>query len=156
MKRWLALCLCALFTFPLWSCTQKESSTDQTPDQLLESMKAAVGEENLPMLQAGDETLLQSFYGLSPDDLTSYAWEFAAINVRADEFFVAQVKEGRMDAVRSAVEKRQADLESTWKQYLPEVYDTVKQSRTVEKGDFILYVVSPQADEAVAAFEKAF
>lgn len=156
MKRWLALCLCALFAFPLWCCTQKESSTDQTPDQLLESMKTAVGEENLPMLEAGDETLLQSFYGLSPDDLTSYAWELAAINVQADEFFVAQVKEGHMDAVRSAIEKRQADLESTWKQYLPEVYDTVKDSRTVEKGDFILYVVSPQADEAVAAFEKAF
>ena len=119
-------------------------------------MKTAVGEENLPMLEAGDETLLQSFYGLSPDDLTSYAWELAAINVQADEFFVAQVKEGHMDAVRSAIEKRQADLESTWKQYLPEVYDTVKDSRTVEKGDFILYVVSPQADEAVAAFEKAF
>ena len=100
--------------------------------------------------------MLQSFYGLSPDDLTSYAWELAAINVQADEFFVAQVKEGHMDAVRSAIEKRQADLESTWKQYLPEVYDTVKDSRTVEKGDFILYVVSPQADEAVAAFEKAF
>ena len=155
MKRWLAICLSALLVLTLWGCA-REKNTEQTPEEFLKSMKESVGKDNFPNLQAGDDSLLESFYGLSPDDLTAYAWEFSSVNVRADEFFVAQVKEGRMDAVRSAVDKRQADLESTWQRYLPEVYDTVKDSRTVEKGDFILYVVSPQADQVVAAFEKAF
>ena len=76
------------------------------------------------------------------------------MNVRADEFLVAKVKEGEMEAVEAGIAQRQEDLDATWSQYLPDVYETVKDARVVKNGNYILFVVSDSADDAVAVFDE--
>ena len=76
------------------------------------------------------------------------------ISVQATEFFIAEVKEGKMDAVKAAVEKRQADLVQQWSQYLPEQLELVENYQLVTSGNYILFAISEYADQAVSAFNS--
>ena len=76
------------------------------------------------------------------------------MNVHADEILVMKVKEGNMEDVEAGIAQRQEDLDATWAQYLPEVYEVVQDARVVKNGQYILFVVSSYADEAVAAFDE--
>ena len=77
-----------------------------------------------------------------------------AISVQATEFFIAEVKDGKMDAVKAAVEKRQADLVQQWSQYLPEQLELVENYQLVTSGNYILFAISEHADQAVSAFNS--
>ena len=76
------------------------------------------------------------------------------INVKAEETFVAKVKDGKMDAVKEGIEKRNADLVEQWKMYLPDQLELVEKSQIVVNGNYVLYVVSEHADAIVAAFNE--
>ena len=65
-----------------------------------------------------------------------------------------KVKKGKMADAEAGITQRQEDLDATWSQYLPDVYETVKDARVVKNGNYILFVVSEKADEAVSAFDE--
>lgn len=98
-----------------------------------------------------DETLL-AVYGISTGDLESYLCKVPLMNVKATEYFIAEVKDGKMDAVKACVQSRQASLDEQWRQYLPDQYELVKNYKLVTNGNYILFVVSEDADAAVTAF----
>ena len=154
MKKLFCAALCAAMLFTLAGCS-KGSGKNPTAQAVLDGIFEQIGQDNLPALTVADDELLKNFYGIDSADLDSYALQMAAMNVHADEFFVAKVKEGKMDAVKEGIEKRKADLDATWKQYLPAVYETVQNSKTVENGDYILFVVSENAATAEKAFNDA-
>ena len=99
-----------------------------------------------------DADILSQFYGISADDLVEYVCKMPLMAVHATEFFIAQVKDGKMDAVKAGVEKRQADLYQQWSQYLPDQLELVENYQLVTSGNYILFAVSEYADEAVSAF----
>ena len=99
-----------------------------------------------------DAATLSALYGIDSNDLVSYVCKMPMMSVQATEFFVAEVKDGKMDTVKAGVEKRQADLDTQWSQYLPEQYELVKNYKLVTSGNYILFAVSEYADEAVSAF----
>lgn len=154
MKKLFCAALCAAMLFTLSGCSANNKTT-ATPDSILQSILDEIGEDNLPALTAADDELLKNFYGIDSADLDSYALQMASMNVQADEFFIAKVKDGKMDAVKAGIEKRKQDLDNTWKQYLPAVYETVQNSKTVENGAYILFVVSENAAPAEKAFNDA-
>ncbi len=107
----------------------------------------------LPSLMDLDDELLASLYGISAaDDLVTYIAKMPLMNVHATEFFLAQVKPDRMDAVKAAAEARQADLEAQWSQYLPDQLELVQNYQLVTSGDYILFCVCEDAAGAAAAF----
>ena len=155
MKKWMAVLLSAVLVLSLAGCNKSSGKKDAPPaNEIVQTIVDKIGEDNLPGMMEGNDEILTSFYGINSADLDSYGLRMASINVRADEFFVAKVKSGKMDAVKEGIEKRKADLDNTWKQYLPDVYEIVKDSRVVENGDYILFVVSEQADTAETEFNS--
>lgn len=101
-----------------------------------------------------DDSLLSSLYGINASDLVSYKCFMPLMGVHATEFFVAEVKDGKMDTVKAGVEKRQADLDTQWSQYLPEQYELVKNYKLVTNGNYILFAIGEQADQAVSIFNS--
>lgn len=106
----------------------------------------------LPNLTALDDATLNAMYGINASDLVSYQCHIPLMGVHATEFFIAEVKDGKMDTVKAGVEKRLADLDTQWSQYLPEQYELVQNYKLVTSGNYILFAVSEYADEAVSAF----
>lgn len=121
---------------------------------VVQSTWNAISQLDIPSLSDVDAETLSALYGINTDDLVSYVCKMPAISVQATEFFIAEVKEGKMDAVKAAVEKRQADLVQQWSQYLPEQLELVENYQLVTSGNYILFAISEYADQAVSAFNS--
>lgn len=110
----------------------------------------------LPMSMPVDATLLADVYGLNAEDVASFSVNIPVMNVHATEIAIFEVKDGNVDVIKTAIEKRQADLEKTWETYLPDQLELVKNSQVVEKDNFVLYVISENVDAVVENFNNAF
>ncbi|MBM6927055.1 DUF4358 domain-containing protein, partial [Pseudoflavonifractor phocaeensis] len=109
---------------------------------------------DLPSMMALDDALLANFYGINASDLVSYKCMMPTMGVHATEFFVAEVKSGKMDTVKAGIAKRQADLVTQWSQYLPEQLELVNNYKLVTSGNYVLFAISEQADQAVSIFNS--
>ena len=119
---------------------------------VVQSTWNAISQLDIPSLSDVDAETLSALYGISTDDLVSYVCKMPAISVQATEFFIAEVKDGKMDTVKAGVESRQAALVQQWSQYLPEQLELVENYQLVTSGNYILFAISEQADAAVTAF----
>ena len=152
-NRMFALILsCAMLLSLLVACGDKKEEKNVDIPELWASM-----EENLElpmMMQLGDEDL-EFLYGMDAADLESYVARVPMMNVHATEFFLAKVKDGKMDDVKSALEGRQSNLVQQWSQYLPDQYALVQNYKLVVNGNYVLFCISEDADTVVNAFNDA-
>ena len=107
---------------------------------------------DLPSLMDVDADTLSALYGIDAADVEEYICKMPMMSVQATEFFIAKVKDGKLDAVKSALEQRQKDLEEQWSQYLPAQLELVQNYKLVSNGNYILFAVSESAPDAVSAF----
>ena len=126
--------------------------TPASAESVLESVWNDIAQNELPMLTDLNDSTLQAVYGISAADLEAYLCKMPAMNTQATEFFLAKVKPGKLDAVKAAVEQRQADLVQQWSQYLPEQLELVENYQLVTNGDYILFAIGECAQDAVDAF----
>lgn len=160
MKRFMAALLSVMMVATLFAGCGKKTDEPvaggKTPAvaDVYEAVVKAIGEENLPGLIDGDAAILEQFYGLKEEEVVEYSFHMPMMNVQADEIFIAKVEGGKTEAVEAAIEKRKADLDATWKQYLPAVYEIVQKAQVVKNGDYVMFVVSEHADKAVEAFNE--
>lgn len=109
---------------------------------------------SLPNLTAMDDATLSAMYGINASDLEEYVCMMPLMGVHSTEFFIAEVKDGKMDTVKAGIAKRQADLDAQWSQYLPDQYELVKNYKLVTNGNYVLFAVSEYADKAVSIFDS--
>ena len=98
---------------------------------------------------------LANIYGIDAADLDGYLARVPMMNVSATEFFIAKVKEGKMDTVKAALEARQANLDSQWSTYLPDQYDLVQNYKLTVSGSYIFFGISRLAGQAEGLFNDA-
>ena len=147
---------------PKPEATQKPVETEPAPTEAPSEAPAegskiqaawdAISNRELPYFQDLDDELLSDFYGVDPADLVEYICKIPFMNTQATEFFLAQVQPGKMDTVKAALEKRQADLVEQWKQYLPDQLELVENYQLVTNGDYILFAIADCAGDAVNEF----
>ena len=112
----------------------------------------AIATRELPYFMDLDDDILSQLYGINAADLVEYVGKMPFMNTQATESFIAQVQPDKMDTVKAALEKRQADLIEQWKQYLPDQLALVENYKLVTNGDYILFAIADCADEAVSEF----
>lgn len=152
-NRLFALILTGVLTLGLLTaCGSKEEAKEIDIPALWTSIEETV---ELPSMMELDDTTLKDVYGIDAADLESYVARIPLMNVHATEFFIAKVKDGKMDSVKEAIAKRQADLVTVWEQYLPEQYELVQNYKLETEGNYVLFCVSAQADEVVGLFQDA-
>ena len=137
----------------LTACGGKKTETkDVDLSQLWSSMEEGL---ELPMMMELDDDALDFLYGMDAADLESYVGRIPMMNVHATEFFMAKVKDGKMDDVKAALEARQAALEQQWSMYLPDQYALVQNAQLVINGNYVLFCISEEADSVVSLFNDA-
>lgn len=132
--------------------TPTPESKPQT--DVVASVWSGISKLQLPNLMALDSATLSALYGINASDLVSFECHIPVTAVHATEFFVAEVKSGKMDAVKAGIAKRQADLKAQWSQYLPEQLELVENYKLVTSGNYVLFAISDQADQAVSVFNS--
>lgn len=155
MKRMLAILVAAVFMICLDACGKKEGVAAADVTDIWNSVQTTVG-ENMPMSRDLDATALKSEYGIDSSFLEDYVAKTSSVTARADEFFLAKVKDGKMKDVEAAIQNRLKSLDGNWKEGLQDQYDLIKNSKIVKKGDYIFFTVSAKADELVTVFDKSF
>lgn len=96
----------------------------------------------ITMPQKIDQASLQEVFGLKPSDIEEYYGEYSSVNTSADHIIGVKVKEGRVDAVRSALEKRKETVVENFKEYLPDQYDKAQAGKIIEKGNYLFLVIA--------------
>lgn len=81
----------------------------------------------------------------------------AMMNVNADEVIVLEAKdEADVEALKASLEKELENQDQTWKQYLPEQYEKVKENIITTKGKYLLYVTYTNPEKVEEAFNSKF
>lgn len=117
------------------------------------AVEGAMGE--LPSLMELDAETMNMLYGIDASALEGFVAKMPMMNVHATEYFVAQVKDGQMDAVKAGIDKRLSDMKATWEFYLADQYELVKNAKVVTSGNYILMCVGVEAEAAADAFTGA-
>ena len=60
-----------------------------------------------------------------------------------------------MEDVETALKAHLDNLIKTFETYLPEAYEMAKKGQIVQRGDYVMLVVSPDNDKAIELFEAA-
>ena len=134
--------------------SQEPEPSEAPGSSVVQSVWNDIAALDIPSLADVDAATLTALYGIDSADLEEYVCKIPLMNVQATEFFIAQVKDGRMDAVKAGVEARQADLEAQWSQYLPDQLELVEGYQLVINGNYILFAISEYASDAVSVFNS--
>ena len=110
----------------------------------------------LPTRVNMEAEMFRDTYGIEPSVLASYVVSMPMMNVQSTEIAVFELKDrSNAEAVKTGITKRVNALLEQWKTYLPEQYELVQNYQVVERGNFILFVISNEADAIISKFEAA-
>ena len=161
MKKIIAFMLLTVMAVTLFAgCTKKEDTGATTTGTTAAAKKVDVkdifkkaedkiGKEEIAANQDADAEMLETYYGIKEDLLDAYVLKFPLINVKAEEVFIAKVKDGKMEEVKKGIEQRKTALDEQWKQYLPDQYELVKNGKIFENGNYIMYVVTLSLESSI-------
>ena len=154
VKRILALSLSAALLLALLVACGGPAADVTIDINALWNKIEALGE--MPMfMDTPEEILSGEGFGIDPADLEAYISKTPMMNVNATEFFIAKVKDGKMDTVKAAIQARQASLENQWSTYLPDQYEMVKNYKLTVNGSYIFFAIGEYAEQAEKLFNDA-
>ncbi|MBC8570001.1 DUF4358 domain-containing protein [Zongyangia hominis] len=159
MKKLLAVLLAAMMTVTLFAgCAQKEGSSSsasqpQSKDELKEGVKLSdivqKIDEEIGIAMPGDLTkeMLADMYDIGEDMVEDFSGKFAQVIPGVDEVVVIKAKDGKVQDVKAALEKRkEARIEE---QYLPDMKEKAELGRVVVKGNYAALLIVGDSEKGL-------
>ncbi len=94
---------------------------------------------------------LDAYYNITAGDLEDFVLYMPDMSANIEEIFIAKVKSGKLDAVKAACEGRQKGMAEDAAFY-PDTGTYVDSYQLVVSGDWVLFCVCENPDDAVTAF----
>lgn len=164
MKRILSLVLAAAFMLSATACgSQKNASgtikDDKSIQDVLDTVDAKFNEKYdydygaIAMKMPVDDKYLSDFVDLDTSAYDEYAGGVSMSMTNSDALFAVKAKEGKVDVVKQALEKRLADLTAQYEFYgVNGSYDRAKAGEVYVKGNYVFLIVvgilPSQSDES--------
>ena len=101
---------------------------------------------------------MEEYYGEAMGfraDMVEEAVAFTSVNTRPDTLMVGRVAQGKLEGLQAFTEAYRQAQENTFSWYLSYNLPKVENAKFVTSGDWFLFVIAENAEEAVAAFEAA-
>lgn len=125
-----------------------------TANEMVDEMLAQV--EQPAMLELTTEQV-KEIYNIDPEKLEEYAIRIPMMNVKTNEIAILKLKnEADVPEVEEALKKRAESVQKQFETYLPDQYENAKNYQLVTKGNYVLFVISEQADELVKVYDTFF
>lgn len=156
-KRILTIAISFLFLGMTTACTSKSDSgpinksTSEIYSEGIEVYSKKLedkGLQQLPQLQELLSEEIESLYSLSSDDFEEASIYISPINVNATEIAIFKFdNEDQKKALEEAINLRLDNLNETWKTYLPDQYENVKNATKMTMGTNIMgFVISDEPE----------
>lgn len=159
MKRFLSVLFVAMMLLSITGCGgAADTTTTAAPKQLnLETTYAEITQNaQMPEMMKLDGDMLLDLYGIR-QEYCSQAVVYICVNsLRADEIWLLEAKDdAAMATLKGLVNSRidQKDAESVT--YSPEQNAVVKAAQIIESGNYLVMIVSPDAEAIANAFRTA-
>lgn len=130
------------------------SSESAVPaEEVFAKVSAAVTSDKM---QLSSNRYFKKYYGLNAADYDGVLYYAPVSNMDAEELLVVKLKSAdQEEAVTDAILKRQSDKEQSFEGYAPEQYALAGKYILDVKGNYILFVIDPDAEAIDAAFQGA-
>lgn len=119
--------------------------------QLMETSGMGMGMKTSP---ADLESYWGEAYGFKADMVTEGVF-FLGMMTTPDTLAIGKVAEGQTEALQAALEGYRQNQEDTFSWYLSQNLPKVENAKFVTSGDWFMFLIAENADEAVEAFEAA-
>ena len=141
----------------LAACSNDEPETIEptlSANEMVDEMLAKV-EQPMMMEVTGEQ--VQEVYNIDPEKLEDYAIRIPMMNVKTNEIAILKVKDAAdVSAVEEALKQRAQTVQQQFETYLPDQYENAKNYKLVTKGNYVLFVISDQADELIKVYDGFF
>lgn len=151
IARW-AVALAAVISLVLMFRADPVSTADPV------QVTAAVTQElDMSQMLQADNQMLRRLYGLEPSDFDSCVLYYPATNMGAEELLIVKLRDvSQAEAVSAAAQARLETQKTTFDGYGVEQYALLTSHSVLEvRGNYVLFVVHGQAEEALQAFLDA-
>ena len=130
---------------------------NKTSNASLESVSEnVVGTLDLEGMQESNNRMFQKFYGLDAEDYEGVTLYSPASNMDAQELLIVKLKDSsQAEAVTEAINSRLETQMNSFEGYGIEQYAMLEDHVLDVQGNFILYVVHPNAGSADEAFRNS-
>ncbi|MEK4509917.1 DUF4358 domain-containing protein [Paenibacillus sp. FSL K6-2524] len=138
------------------SSNNKEEAFEptQTTKEMMDSVLAQFEQPSLMELPA---EMVNELYHLNPTLLDQYTIMTPMMNIKTNEIAILKVKDAKdIPTVEEAVKQRATDIQKQFETYLPDQYENAKNYKLVTKGNYVIFIISENADDIEKAFETFF
>ncbi|RUT38512.1 DUF4358 domain-containing protein [Paenibacillus anaericanus] len=138
------------------SSNNKEEAFEptQTTKELMDSVLAQFEQPSLMELPA---EMVNELYHLNPTLLDQYTIMTPMMNIKTNEIAILKVKDAKdIPTVEEAVKQRATDIQKQFETYLPDQYENARNYKLVTKGNYVIFIISENADDIEKAFETFF
>ncbi|HIZ65488.1 MAG TPA: DUF4358 domain-containing protein [Candidatus Blautia pullicola] len=133
-----------------------QMGTPDSQSSLEEVSQAVSGSVSLEGMEESSNQMFKKFYGLNANDYEGVSLYAPASNMDAEEILIIKLKDSsQAEAVTAAVNKRLETQKSSFEGYGIEQFDLLEDHILDVQGNFILYVVHPEASKADQAFKDS-
>ena len=156
-KLWMFLMLTIIGGVLLAACSNDEPAVVEPTLSANEMVNEMLAKVEQPMMMELTDEQVQEIYNIDPEKLADYAIRIPMMNVKSNEIAILKVKDvADVPAVEEAVKQRAATVQQQFETYLPDQYENAKNYKLVTKGNYVLFVISDQADALVTEYDRFF
>ena len=151
IARWTAAVLALICLLTMFG-SNKISSADPA-----EVEAAVVAELDMSAMVKADNQMVKRLYGLDPASFESCVLYYPNTNMMAEELLILKLSDtAQQQSVRSAIEARVETQKTTFDGYGVEQYALLTENCIIDiRGNFVLFVVNADCNEAQKAFAGA-
>lgn len=151
IARWTAAVLALICLLTMFG-SNKISSADPA-----EVEAAVVAELDMSAMVKADNQMVKRLYGLDPASFESCVLYYPNTNMMAEELLILKLSDtAQQQTVRSAIEARVETQKTTFDGYGVEQYALLTENCIIDiRGNFVLFVVNADCNEAQKAFAGA-
>lgn len=132
----------------------KPAVKNPSVQEISEEIKQAV---DISGMREGDRGQLEKLYGIDADELEGFALYTAPSNIKADEIAVLKASDpGNVESIKNKISKRLENKADSFRDYLPEEYFLIEKHVLKTHGNYILFVVSKDAEKIESVFSNIF
>ncbi len=161
MKRIFAAIFAALSVFSFAACSNKNDGPQpgtlkegETLQSVLEAVDGKFAEKygtDYSAVMMGmpiDDTYLSDFLALDSSTYDEYAGSVSMSMTNSDAFFVVKAKEGQLETVQQALDKRLSDIKAQYEFYpVNGSYDRAMAGEVYTKGNYVFLIVVGVMDD---------
>ncbi|HEY9582299.1 MAG TPA: DUF4358 domain-containing protein, partial [Savagea sp.] len=109
-----------------------------------------------PALMPLEDEQVEEMYGIDLTKVEDYDIRMPMMNVQTNEIAIVRLKDAK-DAkeIEQGMEQRAEVVQKQFETYLPDQYENAKNYQIVKEANYVLFVISAEADEIVKQFKEA-